>query len=441
MSTCSGEKRYLTGLDWVVNSLEEISRSAGGRGISSQIVLEFNDNIPPQRLRALLDLAAESLPVLGGHVTRSWNLCPYWKFDPDVRPSLPLIAGQTAGDDFSGVLDAFRNHVNAPFAHRAEHLRFLLLNRPRGGSFLGMHFDHRLLDAFGAEAFLELLARFGSGDGCGVLNEIELAEPPHLDKWIRRFVGGRNTNIMQRRLSRGELAALPLKITVNPRDTMFEVERFTPEQARMVKENAGSGPGFMLALPSMLAGSLTALHRLMQQRRYRGQNYVIPVSVVRRTGKDVWRKLFFNHVSFLFFQAPVELAGSPAAMARHLQAQLYEQMKSGLPEDIYHASMLTRIAPLPVMRAVSRIPLGGKVATGYFACLKESGFRSRKFLGAEVENLVHTPNVPVPPGLGIFLNFFRERLNLVVSYIDGLLADREAKELAQDIKESLLAGL
>ncbi len=432
------EKRYLTGIDWVVNALDTMSKHAGGRGNSSQIILELEENIPPVRLRELLDRVAEALPVLGGRVARDWNLCPYWKFGNAAQTRIPLTVLRTGAEDPCEEEFALHRHVNSPFTASGEHLRFCLINRCSGTSLLGMHFDHRLLDAFGAETFLELLARFGTGRGEEVVDSIRLTEPPHLDNWGRRFIGGRNTNRMQLRLSRDGMASLPVHPSVNPRDTHFELLTFTPEQTRRIKDNLSAGAGFMLALPAMLSCMIPPLHKLMQKRGCSGPHYVIPVSLVRRTPEEIWGKLFFNHVSFIFFQIPARLAGSRQELALNLQNQLYERIKEGLPDDIYHACMLTRIAPLPLMRIFSRIPVGGRVATSYFACLKEPGFKSRRFLGTGVRNLIHTPHVPIPPGLGFFLNFFNGRLNLVVSHIDGLLQDGEARQLVSGMKKELL---
>ncbi len=440
MPTGKRKKRYLTGIDWVVNALDDMSRNAGGRGNSSQVVLEAREPISAPALRDALDRAAAALPLIGGRVGRALNLCPCWKYDVGMRPEIPLTVRHVDANDAAAADGFFLRHVNTPFASRRRHIRFLLVNRSDGSSALAMHFDHRLLDAFGAESFLELLNAFGSGCESDVLERISVTGPPHLDRWGRRFLGGRNTNRMQLRLSRGGMASLPLRPSVKARDTLFEITRFSPAETARIKESLSSdpGPGFMFLLPSVLARVLGPLHGLMRERGCRCDNYVIPVSVVRRAPDEVWEKLFFNHLSFLFFKTSASDVESGTGLVRNLQEQLFESIRSGVPEDIYHASMLTRIAPLPMMRLIARIPVKGRVATCCFACLKESGFRSERFLGAEIENLVHTPHVPAPPGLGISLNFFSDRMNLVLSHIDGLLRDGEAGRLTTGMKEALL---
>ncbi len=432
------KKRYLTGIDWVINALNYMTGHAGGRGNSSQIVLENAGRIPPAALRNVLDRAAAALPLLGGRVGRGWNLCPCWKYRVADHPQMPLTVKHAESGDAGEVFDLICRHVNTPFASENEHLKFLLINQSCGRSCLAMHFDHRLLDAFGAEAFLELLAMFGSGCEDEVLGGISLCEPPHLDRWVRRFRGGRNTNRMLARLGWDAADAQPLKNGAGPLNTLFESIHFPPEETRRIKEAMDAGPDFMLTLPSLLACVLKELHDFSKEHAAGRSNYIVPVSLARRKPSEEWEKLFFNHFSFMFFQAPVELVESGHGLAPDLQKQLYEQLKAGTPEDLYHASMLTRIVPLPVMRLICGLPVKKYVASCYFACLKESGFRSEQFLGAGVENLFHMPHVPVPPGRGVFFNFFRDRLNLVVSHIEGLMSGGEAGLLARGIRNQLL---
>jgi len=46
-------------------------------------------------------------------------------------------------------------------------------------------------------------------------------------------------------------------------------------------------------------------------------------------------------------------------------------------------------------------------------------------MGAAVVNLLHMPLVPLPPGLGLVVNRFGQRMNATLSYVDGLLSSEE----------------
>ena len=144
-----------------------------------------------------------------------------------------------------------------------------------------------------------------------------------------------------------------------------------------------------------------------------------------RTSGDVKKELFFNHVSYLFFQAPCDIVNNQKGLINIIKTQMYEQVKEGIPRDIMEASHLTRIAPLPFLKKIIDVPLKGKLATFIFSHVGKNPL-SPEIMGARIANVFHMPRVPAPPGLGFFSNFFNGRLNLVISYLDGLLTGKEA---------------
>ncbi len=140
-------------------------------------------------------------------------------------------------------------------------------------------------------------------------------------------------------------------------------------------------------------------------------------------------------IIFLFFQIPVtSLAASDQSLALEIRRQLYEQTKNQTAEDIYHAAMLTRIAPLPLMHWLTKIPMQGKTGSFYFSCLKESSFTRSSFFGVEVDNLLHTPHIPIPPGIGVTMNLFKQKLNLTLAFAEGLLTLSEENRLIESLR-------
>jgi hypothetical protein len=190
-------------------------------------------------------------------------------------------------------------------------------------------------------------------------------------------------------------------------------------------------------LPSLLASVITGLHHLARRRGQSEGEYVVPVSTSDRTAQEKWEKLFFNHLSFMIFRADMDLAGDRARLVAGLRDQVLHNMKTGLPKDFASASMLARIAPLPLMRLLARIPMRGSFGTAYFTCIQESSFARESFLGCEVENLVHMPHVPPPPGFGVFLNGYGGRMNLVLSHLEGTFTREESDALLADIRGQL----
>lgn len=433
----SPDKRYLTGIDWVINTLHSITRHATGHGNNSQILMTLEGRLDPDELRSAVSAVLQRHPVLTGRVARDWNLCPYWDMEGRAPAEVPVTVGPEC-DDWVDAFETFQIHANLAFSSPRHHLQFHLVHETGRRSHVGMRFDHRLVDAAGAEAILELMHRIHAGETAGITNQISLTEPAHLDQWERRFVGGRAVNQLQVRLSRGEVRACPVPPGGPRPKTRFNCVTLSPQETKKMKERAFSEARAPMLLPSMVASVIGGLHRVAERRPLVGDRYVIPVSVVDRTPAEKWEKLLFNHISFIIFRVPVETANSRLDLVPMLRDQLFEQMEKDLPEHIYHASMLTRIVPLELMRCLAKIPMRGKVATSYFACLRESAYEPDSFLGHKVENMIHMPHVPPPPGLGVFVNGYGGRMNLVLSHLDGVLRCGEPAQLISSVRRGLL---
>ncbi len=58
--------------------------------------------------------------------------------------------------------------------------------------------------------------------------------------------------------------------------------------------------------------------------------------------------------------------------------------------------------------------------------------------GRPIRNLFHMPRVTVSPGLGVFFNQYRDRLNATFSYLDGMIAEDQARDMVQRLEEMLI---
>jgi hypothetical protein len=79
--------------------------------------------------------------------------------------------------------------------------------------------------------------------------------------------------------------------------------------------------------------------------------------------------------------------------------------------------------------------ISGKIATFAYSHLGKSRFESPMFMGRNIDNLFHMPRVPAPPGFGFFTNIYKNRLNLVISYLDKLLSEDEISLLESDLRK------
>jgi hypothetical protein len=421
-------KRYLSGIDWIVNALDYSSRKKSGVGNISQIVLELDGRLNEEDLRSRLYACQQAIPALNGYPARAINLCPYWKNDSrSFRLSLNKYYLEDKCD-LSAVSKIFQDCLDKPFSNKREHLVFNLVYYS-GKSFLGMVFDHRLMDARGAEAFLNMLA--GEVKFFNPLNSAQ--GPSNLNGWLNKLRAGKKIN----RVFLGLTARKP-KVLPQPSSgekSKISIFTFDAMQSAAISEDALKNAGYLMFMPYLLAKSVVCLHSIFENKKVVSGDYLLPVSVDKRPALLVHKEPFFNHLSFFLFRIDNRDAGSFNIVLADIKKQLYEQVKIGLPESIKEASFLMRIAPLPVVDFFVRLMSKGENASFAFSFVGESVFNADFFCGIKVNNLLHFPRVPAPPGLGIFFSQFRGRLNVTFSHCAGLLSEDEVKKVSSCLKE------
>ena len=215
----------------------------------------------------------------------------------------------------------------------------------------------------------------------------------------------------------------------------YHLLSFNEEDTARIYERAYDEAGYLLESPYLLSVIIQTMHELFPERNGdEAASYLIPVTIDLRPGLDREQEIFFNFVSFLFYQIPVNVVADRMALIALLKQQMFDQVKSGFPKDLAEASLLTRIAPLPVLGKLLHLPLKGKMATFAFSHLEKSSYQQTSFMGARLSGMFHMPRVPVPPGLGFFTNFYGNRLNLVIAYLDGMLNEESLGILETGIR-------
>ena len=428
----SKRKRYLSGSDWVINTLDYMMKAVTSSGDICQVVLILNHPLSEQTVRNRLNHFVRQFPVLQGRVARDFKLTPYWKIPPSMERDVHLNVSRTPESSFSGsFLPELARNANTPFSDGNEYIDFhLLISGER--SALAMRFDHRLFDARGAESFLDFFQK--SLDDRSLSVDITFTSSMELTDWKRKFLAGRNVNRAFIALSGSTSQTLPLRPAPG-KGFSYRLLTFDKQETSSIYEKACREAGYLLESSFFLAGITQAMHELCASRPGSGSCYLIPVTIDQRPGKEPLQELFFNHVSYLFYQIPVGECGDMKVLISLLKRQMYDQVKSGLPRDLAAASLLTRIVPLSVLGKLLNLPMNGLRATFAYSHLGKSSYRSKEFMGSSIENILHMPRVPVPPGLGFFSSLYDDRLNLVISYLDGIITDEEEEMLAAGIRK------
>lgn len=408
-------------------------------GNMSQIVLALDSAIDEAALRIRLNNFIKEFPVLQGNVTRDYKLTPYWKIPEKAETDVNLSIYHTEGpDSYEEALSLLGQSVNTAFKNDNEHLAFHLI-KGKEKSFFAMTFDHRLFDALGAESFLNLFRRCQADDNLAVPGDICFSSSSALTGWMKKFYAGRNVNRRIIALSKSTPESLPL-VPGKDKSFKYKLISFDEGETERIYDNAYNEAGYMMEMPYLLAVVTWAVHELFRSRARTTSSYLVPVSIDMRPGKDAMQELFFNHVSYLFFQAQANGTDNLKGLINSVKQQMYEQVKAGFPADLAEASLLTRIAPLPVLGKLLHLPLKGKMATFIFSYLGKNSQQSSEFMGAKIKNIFHMPRVPVPPGLGFFCNYFNGRLNLVISYLEGLVQNEEINMLEAGLRKRFGAG-
>ncbi|MEW6601173.1 MAG: hypothetical protein AB1499_09395, partial [Nitrospirota bacterium] len=329
--------------------------------------------------------------------------------------------------------------ANRPFKDDSEHLAFHLIKITGQKDCLVMTFDHRLFDARGAESFIGLFQQYlENNSSSGISSGVALTAPAHLSEWTKKFLAGRNVNRRVISMSENPPATLPVPDGKNNKFS-FRLIRFDQQETETIYDRAYRTAGYLMETPYFLSVIIQAVDGLFKKRKADEGSYLASVSIDMRTGRDIKQELFFNHVSYLFFQVRRDTVNDIKGLANNIKLQMYDQVKAGAPRDLMEASHLTRIAPLSFFKKIIDGPLKGKIATFVFSHVGKNPM-APGLMGAKIEEVFHMPRVPVPPGLGFFSNYFNGRLNLVISYLDGLIRDDEVRDLEKEIRERMLGG-
>lgn len=435
----SKRKRYLSGSDWVINTLDHMMKNATCAGNMSQVVLRLDSSVDENAVRTGLNRFVRQFPVLQGRVSRDLKLAPYWKIPvrADRDPAFSAHVAEDTGND--GLIPAgLEKSVNTPFSDSSDHLSFHLFQNGRR-SLVAMTFDHSIFDARGAELFLDLFQKNMNAGENSVSGDIAFASSSSLTQWSRKFLAGRNVNRRIIAISKTAPEALPVPVDGN-RGFRYRLLSFNEQETAAIYEQAYKEAGYLMESPYLLSAVIQSMNRLFTSRGASGKSYLIPVTMDLRQGKDPLQEIFFNYVSYLFYHVPSDHAEDRKGLIALLKQQMFDHVKSGFPRDLAEASLLTRIAPLHLLGRLLHIPMKGKMATFAFSHLGKSSYQQTEFMGQRIENVFHMPRVPVPPGIGFFSNDFNGRLNLVVSYLDGMLRDDEIGMLEREIRLRLGAS-
>lgn len=402
-------------------------------GNMSQIVIKLDGIIDEVSVQNHLIHFTRRFPVLYGKICRDFIFIPYWQIPERVEnnPNFNVYHIKNSSSQ-ENVLSLLKSTVNKPFKNNNEYLAFHLIHTDTEQSYLAMTFDHRLFDARGAEAFLNLFQHYLVENGNSENAEgINFTASAAMFQWLKKLNAGRKVN--KRMIALSKIAALPLPNSKTKRGFSFRLISFNQFETDRIYNRAHDEAGYLMEMPYLLSVIICSVHNLFKKRGAITDTYLIPIPIDMRDSEEI----FFNHFSFLFFQIHSDDINDSRELIKTIKRQMYEQVQSGFHKDILKVSLLSRIVPLPVLGKIFSFTCKEKLASFCFSYIGKCSYKYPDIMGTEINNLFHMPRIPTPPGLGFFFNYFNGRFNLVISHLDGLINREEIEVLESGIKQRL----
>ena len=434
----SKKRYYLSGIDWIIGALNSYMCSTTAVGNHSTLILELDGAFKESVFTERLDFICSAIPMLSSVIARDCiNLAPYFRAS---NPKGRLYDFHSSVFTDNRDLDeACHAVLNRPFSNRKRYLSFSLFSTPDRHLLL-MTFDHRILDARGAELFLNLLSEQSQEDLQNTLREVKVVDTPQLREWTRQFEAGRT---VQRKIitltEQGCFSPAKFTMTNIPKnysaDLLPSFHSFSPKERIEIEKQSEKAAGFMMETPYLLAVAAMAVFKTSDCTETK--DFFVPVPIdMRQKGEGV-KRTFCNHLSFLFFYFQVRPDMALEELVAVIRRQLFTQIAEEFPENMIKAAYPGRIFPFWLIRKFMRFPFDGKMSSFVFANVGGTSFNAGNILGIAVKTLQHMPRIPTPPGVGIFFNQYREQLNLTVTSDQNALSDKFGEKLKESIVKTL----
>ncbi|VGO12045.1 hypothetical protein PDESU_00594 [Pontiella desulfatans] len=400
-------------------------RHTGGVGNASQIVLQLSGMLDEGLFSAAVREFAKAFPVLDGRESRMGSVLPFWRMPR--KPEPPQIRVDVHRIKATAVFQTLEALVNTPFRSRNEYVVFHLLYPSEGGCLVALTFDHRLLDARGAEQFLLLLSRFFSGEvALGAIDAMPDPSPQGLVAPIKEGISSARCvgETVHRNVIGSGMIRLDEGGKAKGNRGRFLLHTLTEQETSDWLGRVDRDAGYLMFMPYALAAASTAFGKIAALKKRSG-SFIVPCTTdLRPTGLS-WKNTFFNHCSIFFFKVDAAVANDRAELIARFKSQFFNQTKAGFPRQFERFMALMRLVPLPLFEGLN----AWNHASFSLGSVGKSLFEGETFCGHAIKKLYHMPLIPPQVGLGFFFSQINGRLTLGMAWRDGALTDREIKDV------------
>ena len=433
------KRYYLSGIDWIINAIDYYMLLTSPAGNHSTLIIETENPISADSLKRRLELIYVSIPLLNACLGRDiFNLAPYWKITKK-SPVSPMIRHVECNspEEFLRIKE---ETLNLKFPSERDHLFFTIIDYKEKNTML-MTFDHKFLDARGAELFLYLLMGKDKKEVMDLITKVKITDSPKLKEWNKKIDAGRDIQRHLIKLSRKKYIALSdysIKKPPEKSDSNLKSQTtvFSEKESEDILVKSENEAGFMMETPFLLAVTSLAIHQVISPDQ--DANYSVPIPIDMRTSGCEFQKLLFNHLSFMFLDIAVKKKMKLSELIHEIRNLIFYNIENQLPEKLIKATRLTRISPLPILKHFMKLPLDGKVASFAFANVGELPFPADNILTTSIKNISHLPRIPTPPGLGIFFNRYHDRIQFTLTWDKNVINKKIAFEIIERIINLLI---
>ena len=412
--------------------------AVGHYGFVCQTHVWLQGRISVPALRGALAQLNQAYPVMTARLQTPRFGKPYWLFRQDAVPT--VIESTLASAEPTVVWSNAEALCHAPFRIRAtDPIQWHLFHLPDGRDVLVMLFSHALMDGKAPEHVLKNLnGVYDSAAAVSTRNDS--ATDDELALHLRKYPKLKRVRLAFRRLFHEvHYSRRSARLTVSRGKWSGSQFRIYVHQLSAAQTSAASSRvrtlcGFPNLSPAVLAAVFRTVNDMGpdvgdDRLRFRTD---VPLNL-RPPGSS--EPLFRNFMSFIKMGASRSELADADELVRTLNGHMRNEIRRGI--DLGGLEMIDAVAPFAwlVKPALSRA--AGKVPTLGFGFLGPVLPELTSVCGVEIDWL-YTMNMAVsPPGITLQAHQFRNRLNLVLTYIDSSVDEARAREFCERVATGL----
>jgi hypothetical protein len=407
----------LTGADAFLLAFDAETRRRNRASHLSQIVLRLGPGFDAKHFEDTLREVVDANPILRAPIRRVGFVGKAeYRLDLATKSPGPIFEQHDASappppggwEDAAPLPALFEARLNEMHDRgRGGLLRVDAVRYADGRTDLCFTWLHMLLDGWGSERFIELLA--ACGDGTRAPDDIPDADRPGAPPDVTLPATQRERGDMAMTWQRW-MTNLGKRSVLSPagpergarQDLTIERVHLSEADGAVATKRASVLAGFLTPMIFYLGAAIRAHHAVLCHRGAPPESYVVPLPVNLRP-KGAGGGIFRTRVSLLWFQVGSANVGDLEGLLAELKDQRRRAIREGMIENGVAAMDYARMAPSRLYGQMARRGLRGELCSFFFAWTGEFCPGLERFYGAVVEDGFGVPSVPASPGSGLVL--------------------------------------